>query len=593
MDELSSFAAILFLASISALVLRRFKIAPVAAYIIAGLVVGPILGIVNPNSRSVEFLSEIGIALMSFQIGLSVRADFLKSHGPRILMTSILELIFVVFLSSVFGIVASMSMAATFVIILIAVNSSTIIAFKLLEGRGMTRSPLFTLIVGLGMGEDITVMVGISLIPALATLGRLMIGEAFSIVGNTIAIVLVMFVFGMQILPKLIRYVMRHGDIETLLLIILALALGYGLVGGYMGLSFALGSFLAGAIVSRIESEMPPVAMERLTSLRDLFAIIFFISIGLSMPYIQSPSLILTGLGLALVMIIIKSTSATLASWIGMGMKDALRIGLYMIPISELALIVAREAYKFGLVDQNIFISSAFAVLSSVILASRLVEKDTVITERVASFVPLSFQKFMERIAANTKTLLEKVVVSKECRPIILSLSKKLASMVAVLTLGSIILQNLTTVDSGFTYIFEVVVISVLLAFSFTMILMSRRDVERLMSWYVNSFRARKGTGDLIKNSFYILTFSFLGVVILLNGTSILRGILSNYFEVGVASALVFLIIISFTAFVIYILYGKMKGILEAMESSLGAFSRLISLTLPSAIMKDRFLLQF
>ncbi|MEM2880848.1 MAG: cation:proton antiporter [Candidatus Methanomethylicaceae archaeon] len=574
MDELSSFAAILLLASISALVLRRFKIAPVAAYIIAGLVVGPMLGIVDPSSRYVEFLSEVGIALMSFQIGLSVRADFLKSHGPRMLLISVLELMFVVFFSSVFGIVVGMPMAVTFVLVLIAVNSSTIIAFKLLEGRGMTRSSLFTLIVGLGMGEDITVMVGISLIPALATLGRFMIGEAFSIVGNTIAIVLVMLVFGLQILPKVIRYVMRHGDMETLMLIILAVALGYGILGGYMGLSFALGSFLAGAIVSRMETELPPVAMERLTSLRDLFAIIFFISIGLSMPYIGSPFTILTGLGLAAVIILIKALSITFAGWIGMGMRDAFRIGLYMIPISELALIVAREAYKAGLVDQNIFISSALVVLISVSLASRLVEKDNIIVERAASLVPGAIQGLMDRLTANIRTMMEKVLVSKECQPILLSLSKKLASMVAVLTLGSIILQNVIVITPDLAPFVEIVVISVLLAFSFTMILMGRRDVERLIAWYLNSFRGKKSAGSLIKNSFYLMTFSFLGVVVLLNVTSILRGILSNYWETGVASAMVFFILIVFTMLVIYLLYGKMRGILESMETSLGSFSR-------------------
>ncbi|MEM4216840.1 MAG: cation:proton antiporter [Candidatus Methanomethylicaceae archaeon] len=574
MDELSSFAAILLLASISALVLRRFKIAPVAAYIIAGLVVGPMLGIVDPSSRYVEFLSEVGIALMSFQIGLSVRADFLKSHGPRMLLISVLELMFVVFFSSVFGIVVGMPMAVTFVLVLIAVNSSTIIAFKLLEGRGMTRSSLFTLIVGLGMGEDITVMVGISLIPALATLGRFMIGEAFSIVGNTIAIVLVMLVFGLQILPKVIRYVMRHGDMETLMLIILAVALGYGILGGYMGLSFALGSFLAGAIVSRMETELPPVAMERLTSLRDLFAIIFFISIGLSMPYIGSPFTILTGLGLAAVIILIKALSITFAGWIGMGMRDAFRIGLYMIPISELALIVAREAYKAGLVDQNIFISSALVVLISVSLASRLVEKDNIIVERAASLVPGAIQGLMDRLTANIRIMMEKVLVSKECQPILLSLSKKLASMVAVLTLGSIILQNVIVITPDLAPFVEIVVISVLLAFSFTMILMGRRDVERLIAWYLNSFRGKKSAGSLIKNSFYLMTFSFLGVVVLLNVTSILRGILSNYWETGVASAMVFFILIVFTMLVIYLLYGKMRGILESMETSLGSFSR-------------------
>jgi CPA2 family monovalent cation:H+ antiporter-2 len=574
MDELSSFAAIIFLASISALILRRFRIAPVAAYIIAGLVVGPVLGIVNPESRSVEFLSEIGIALMSFEIGLSVRSEFLRSHGPRMLLISALELMLVVFLSSAFGVVVGMPMAFTFVIILIAVNSSTMIAFKLLEGKGMTRSPLFTLIVGLGIGEDIIVMVGISLMPALATLGRLMVGEAFSIVGNTIAVVMVMLVFGLQILPKVIRYVMRHGDMETLLLVILAVALGYGLIGGYMGLSFALGSFLAGTIISRIEREMPPPAMERLTSLRDLFAIIFFISIGLSMPYIESPSVILFGLGLAAVIIVVKVASITFASWIGVGMRDAFRIGLYMIPISELALIVGKEAYKVGLVDQNVFISSAFVVLISVSLASRLVEKDEKIVERAASLVPDAVREFMDKLTANAGVLLEKAVVSKECQPMLMSLGKKLASMVAVLTLGSIILQNAMTINSDLAPLLEVVVVSVLLAFSFVMVLMSRRDVECLIAWYLGSVRAKRSAGGMIKNSFYLLTFLFVGAVFLLNATSILRGILSNYLEAGVASATILLIIVTFTAFMIYLLYGRMRDVLESMEASLGAFSR-------------------
>ncbi|MBC7113291.1 MAG: cation:proton antiporter [Candidatus Methanomethyliales bacterium] len=574
MDELSSFAAIIFLASISALILRRFKIAPVAAYIIAGLVVGPILGIVNPDSPSVEFLSEIGIALMSFEIGLSVRSEFLRSQGPRMLLISSLELMFIVFLSSAFGVVVGMPMVFTFVIILIAVNSSTMIAFKLLEGKGMTKSPLFTLIVGLGIGEDVIAMVGISLIPALATLGRFMIGEAFSIVGNTIAIVLVMLVFGLQILPKVIRYVIRHGDMETFLLIILAVALGYGLIGGYMGLSFALGSFLAGTIISRIEKEMPPLAMERLTSLRDLFAIIFFISIGLSMPYIESPSVVLIGLGLAAFIIIVKVVSITLASWIGLGMKEAFRIGLYMVPISELALIVGREAYKAGLVDQNIFISSAFVVLISVSLASRLVEKDEKIVERAASLVPNAVRDFMESLTGNVGVLLEKIVVSKECQPILLSLGKKLASMVAVLTLGSIILQNVMIINSDLAPFLEIAVISALLAFSFTMVLVSRRDIECLIMWYLGSFRASKSVGSLLKNSFYLLMFLFLGAVFLLNATSILRGILSNYLEAGIASATIFIIILVFTVFVIYLLYGRMRGILESMEGNLGAFSR-------------------
>lgn len=559
MDEISSFAVILLLASISALLFRRFKVAPISAYIIVGLVVGPVFKIVDPSSRLIQFLSDIGIALISFQIGLGVKSDLILRYGPRVLLSFLLELIFAAFLSSIFGIIAGFPIAVTFVLLLIAVNSSAVVAFKLMEGRGVTDDLLFAIIVVVGTLEDAIVMAGITLIPTLAMLGKLMIGEAFSMLGNMIAIVFGMLVFGREILPKIIRFIIREGDIETLLLVILAVALGYGMIGGYMGLSFALGSFLAGVIVST--TEMPAVVMERLTSLRALFVIIFFISIGMSIPPIGSPLIFLVGSGLAAVIIIIKVISITFASWIAIGLSEALRIGLYMLPISELGIIVAREAYRVGLVDQNIFVSSALVVIISISVASRLSGKEDLIAKRLTLMLPTPMLVFMEKISSTTSVFLEKILVSKDCQQILISLGKKLLSTVAVLTLGSIIIQYIPTMEllPGLAFIIEAAVATAILLFSFIMVLKSRRDFERLIAWYTRSFEARTGVAGVIKNSFYILIFLFLGIMILLNMTSIIRRIIASYFNVGIASFTIFLIISSFIVLMIYIVFEKIR----------------------------------
>jgi len=144
--------------------------------------------------------------------------------------------------------------------------------------------------------------------------------------------------------------------------------------------------------------------------------------------------------------------------------------------------------------------------------------------------------------------------------------------MVALITLGSIILQNLMTINSDFSFLLEIGIVSAMLALSFVMILFGRRDVERLIEWYLDSFKA-KGAGTLIKNSFYILIFSYLGTVALLNTTSVLRGILANYLGAGITSAMIFLIMASFTMFLIYLRYGRIKKMLESMDASLETFS--------------------
>ncbi|MCS7097986.1 MAG: cation:proton antiporter [Candidatus Methanomethyliaceae archaeon] len=552
MEELVGFAAVLLIASISSLIFRRLKIASIAAYILTGLIVGPFFGIVNPSSSAIQFLSNLGIALIAFQIGLSIKMDIIERYGLKILMISILELISISSLLSMFGIMVGLSGTYIFVLIIVTVNSSTIVAFKFLEGKKAQNPHLMELLVGIGLAEDIIAMAGISMIPAIATLEKLMIEETFFIIGNIIVIAMGILVFGLQILPKLIKIIIKEGDIETVLLLIIAVALGFGLLGGFLGLSFAFGSFLAGVIISRLE--IPRIVIEKLISLRDLFAIIFFISIGLSIPRIEQYQLIPFGIAYSLIIVLTRFISILSAGWMSLGIEQAIKLTIYGITISEFALIVAKDAYGFGLIDQTLFVTSALVVLISTIISSIVVNREENVIIKINSIIPIQLRQNMDRFAFNLRSWLKKLIISYELRPILISLSKKLASLIGITTCGSIIIQKIIEV---FGLMESAIFISLMITiglFAFSIIVLStiRGDLDNIVALYRGGFK-------IIKNSIYIFIFMIMSIIVVLNSILIIRRIIESYLNIG---EFVTLILISlFLPTIVYITYNMIKKI--------------------------------
>lgn len=552
MEELIGFAAVLLIASISSLIFRRLKMASIAAYVLTGLIVGPFLGIVDPSSSTIQFLSNLGIALIAFQIGLSIKLDIIEKYGLRILMIFILELFVISSLLSMFGIIVGLSGTYIFILIIIAVNSSTIIAFKFLESKKRQNSHLMELVVGIGLAEDIIAMAGISMIPAIATLEKFMIEETVFIIGNTIVVAMGILVFGLQVLPKLIKVIIKEGDIETVLLLILAVALGFGLLGGFLGLSFAFGSFLAGLIISRLE--IPYMVIEKLISLRDLFAIVFFISIGLSIPKIEQYYLIPFGIGYSLIIILIRFLSVLSAGWMSLGIEQAIKLTIYGITISEFALIVAKDAYSFGLIDQTLFITSALVVLISTIIGSIIINKENETIMKINSIIPIQLKYNIDKFALNLRSWLKKLIVSHELRPVLMSLSKKLISLIGITTFGSIVIQKIIEILdlTGSAIFISLMITVVLFIFSITILFAIRSDLDNLMTLY-------RGGIKIIKDSIYIFIFMVMSIIVVLNSILIIKRVIESYLNIG--ELVTFTLIILFLPTIVYIAYNMIKKI--------------------------------
>jgi len=301
-----------------------------------------------------------------------------------------LELVFVVLLTALIGISADLPATLIFILILIAINTSTAIAFKLLESKGQIGTPSATLIFACATIEDLIVIAGISFIPSIASYGSFGIREAMYSASFLIFVTLLMLVVGLQVFPRILNRIARQGSLEIPILFALTLAIGYGWAGSYVGASFALGAFLAGLIVSA--THFQEVLASGITPLRDLFAMIFFVSIGLNIPYLTGTGLVFA-LALALMAIFVKYVSFSSASWLaGFRLNEALRMGLYMVPISEFALIVSLEAFNYGLVDQNLLFAATLVVLLTVMLGSSLTRNDARNADALAGLVPTRLQ---------------------------------------------------------------------------------------------------------------------------------------------------------------------------------------------------------
>ncbi|NHV45975.1 MAG: cation:proton antiporter [Candidatus Verstraetearchaeota archaeon] len=555
MEEILALVFILLISTICALIFGKLKIPSVASYIIAGLLVGPVLRIVEPSS--VRFLADLGIALMTFQIGLNFRLEVLQKRRIEFFLLFIFELIFISFLCIVLSTLLGFPLHVSFVLILIAINSSTLIFFKLIENKIDKKNELFETIVGLGVAEDIFVMSGISILPSLASLEKFRIMEAFALIGNSILIAMGILAFSLNIVPYVINYLIKEKNEEILILLILSIAIGYGIIANCFGLSFAFGSFIGGILISRLD--IPEETLKKIKSLRDLFAIIFFVSLGLSTPYLKNIEMLPLAIIIAFMLIMIRFISIVLSSWIILGYENAFIMGIDLMVLSEFALVVSREAYRFNLINETIFIASVFSVLFSSIIGSIFIEREEYLIRKIDTILPLRIKNFINKFSYIFTLILKKITISSEGYKLLLSLIEKMIIVISILIVGSILLQNIISIYGiqSFSIIISTIVIISLFISSFIILSKMRKDIDLLMNWYISTLEKK----NIFKNSIYKLLFLIINIVIILNIFIIITRILSIYFEI--ANIFSSLIILIFAIIVILVFYREIKMLLR------------------------------
>ncbi|MCG9058841.1 Kef family K(+) transporter [Laribacter hongkongensis] len=381
---ISTIAAGFGLALVFGFLAERFRIPALVGYLFAGIVIAPTTpGFVGDVHLAAQ-LSEIGVMLLMFGVGLHFSLDDLLSVKRIAIPGAVVQMGVATVLGALLASWWGWSLGAALVFGVSLSCASTVVLLKALEARGILASMNGRIAVGWLVMEDLATVLVLVLLPPLA--GLLGSGEAAApggslwwTIGKTLLQVSLfiglMLLVGRRILPWLIWQVARTGSRElfTLSVITAAIGIAYG-AAELFGVSFALGAFFAGMVLR--ESRLSHRAASESLPLRDAFAVLFFVAVGM----LFEPSILikmpLHVLGVVAIIILCKSlAAAVLVVAFRYPLRTALTISASLAQIGEFSFILAGLGLSLGLLPpegQSLIVAGALIsiALNPVVFAS-------------------------------------------------------------------------------------------------------------------------------------------------------------------------------------------------------------------------------
>ncbi len=342
-------------AGIVALLFKLLKQPVVLGYIVAGVLVGPhLFGEKLVEMENVETWGYIGVLFVLFCIGLEFRLKNLFESGKVALIGVATIVIGMLLLGFGVGKSAELNTMNSLFLAAMLCMSSTTIVMKAVDEAGLSKARFVKGATSILIFEDIVAVVLMVLLSSVAVKNSFEGSVLLEKVGVLAVTLVVWFVVGIMIIPTLFRWVRPYLNDEILIVLSLGLCLGMVLTAEEAGFSSALGAFVMGMILAetkeahRIEHLMAP--------LKNVFAAIFFVSVGMMI----NPSSLVTYwssiLYVALVIILGMILFGTLGCWWGgETLKDAMQTGFAFVQIGEFSFIIAALGSKLGVTDPVIY----------------------------------------------------------------------------------------------------------------------------------------------------------------------------------------------------------------------------------------------
>jgi CPA2 family monovalent cation:H+ antiporter-2 len=340
---------------------NRFRISPIVGYLLAGVLVGPFTPGFVGDQQLANDLAEIGVILLMFGVGLHFTLQDLLSVRAIALPGAIAQIASATLLGMGLAYLLGWGIGAGLVFGLALSVASTVVLLKALQERRLVETERGRIAVGWLVVEDFAMILTLVLLPAIAGALKGNTGVSFAAavfpifvtLAKVAAFVAVMLVIGKRVIPWILHYVAHTGSRELFRLSVLAIALGvaYG-ASAMFDVSFALGAFFAGMILS--ESDLSQRAANESLPLRDAFAVLFFVSVGMLFDPMILVREALPVLATILIIIVGKSVAAFLiVRWFGYPKSTALTVSASLAQIGEFSFILAGIGVALALLPER------------------------------------------------------------------------------------------------------------------------------------------------------------------------------------------------------------------------------------------------
>jgi len=337
---LQAITIVLGVAAVTTVLFQRLRQPVVLGYILAGLIVGPYVPIPLVADREVvQTLSELGVILLMFSLGLEFSIRKLVQVAPTAGLTAIIQCSIMVWLGFLLGqLLGWTPRESVFAGAIIAISSTTIIA-KAFDEQAV-QGKLRELVVSVLIVEDLIAVLLMAILTALSSGDGVSATTVLKSGGRLAAFLIALVAVGMLLVPRAIRGINRLKRAETTLVASVGICFGIALLAHKFGYSVALGAFIAGSLVA--ESGEAKQIEHLIMPVRDLFAAIFFVSVGM----LIDPEIIvehwLAVAAFSLLVIVGKIVGVGLGAFLtGNGTRVSVQAGMSLAQIGEFSFIIA------------------------------------------------------------------------------------------------------------------------------------------------------------------------------------------------------------------------------------------------------------
>ena len=333
---------------------RLLKQPLVLGYLLAGIAVGPHVGAVTlSDPQNLERLAEIGVTLVLFGLGLELSLQDLRPVRRVALIGTPLQMLLTIAFGVPLGRALGFGWTESIWLGALVSFSSTLVVLKTLQSQGRMGTLSSRVMIGILVAQDLAFIPLLFLLPALsgpsAGSGELLLWGV-----KAAALLTVLLVGGARIIPALIGWVARSGSRELFLLVTMAIALGIGYLAHAVGVSSAVGAFIAGLVLS--ESDYSHQALSDIIPLRDVFSLLFFASVGM----LLDPGEVLGHWRLTALVILAVSVAKGAIFFgitLAFGYRNVIPLAsaLALFQVGEFSFVAARTGLSIGAISTQVY----------------------------------------------------------------------------------------------------------------------------------------------------------------------------------------------------------------------------------------------
>lgn len=511
MDVYVLLSIVLGLSAFVSLLFMKMGFSHVAGYLIAGVFLSVAFrGEVEVYKDALKFFSEIAITLLVFEIGREIGIRGVRDLKFLPLAILIFEIFTAFLLAVILGNLMELNTMEVLVLATVGSFSSTAVIFKLLSHLNFEED-VKRVVLSVMILEDICAMIILAILPQFA--GGVHVFEVLRLIFFALAVTASLVFFGITLLNRIFEKVIKPDEIGVSVAI--SSAFLFAMISKFFGLSPALGAFSAGIALSMHPRNVE--IGEYLRPVRELFLILFFVSLGLEAGLPGEISLLLIFTPLLIILGRFYAFSAS--SWIfsKRSLSECIRLGFLATSVGEFGMIIAYEAMKLGLVGREFLSISAVGVILGTLVSSKLSQKIEY-AEKISSLVPTELKALVDIVSINISRVLESKG-GEFVRLLVLRIARNVVAVLVFSITASASLYVLDLFVPELKYVNLAFVFAIVFATILLVSIRTKNHVEEICSLLVE----KRGLDPKIRRVLSGLTFAFimlmsLNLVVLVSG---------------------------------------------------------------------------